>query len=266
MKLEEYKKVYKEEYRDIKIGNGFDNYRISNYGNFCSKKRTKPAKPEISHNGYLQVRTKANSDDPISRKTGIHRLVALMFLEKPEGWDETWEVDHLDSDKTNNNPTNLEWVSPKENIKRSIINGDRKTKNDIEIIKKLCDFLCTENAKNETLESLSKKFNLEKEVVEGVYNRRQWRIVVSEYPKFVRLASNKSRDPKLIEEICNYISENKTLSNQKIADYFNSKYPNLLKPIGHTLISTIKNKKVYTDISDKYFKEPIKNSRNRKRN
>ena len=59
------------------------------------------------------------------------------------------------------------------------------------------------------------------------------------------------------------------ISNYHYRGYYihcQQKYSNLLKPIGHTLISTIKNKKVYTDISDKYFKEPIKNSRTRKRN
>ena len=52
MKLEEYKKLYKEEFRPIKLGNGFDKYEVSNYGNFRLIGRNKNVKLTIQKNGY----------------------------------------------------------------------------------------------------------------------------------------------------------------------------------------------------------------------
>jgi ribosomal protein L24E len=43
----------------------------------------------------------------------IHRLVAQAFI---ENCDEKDFVNHKDLDKTNNNPSNLEWVTHSENI------------------------------------------------------------------------------------------------------------------------------------------------------
>ena len=46
----------------------------------------------------------------------IHILVAKAFLPNP---DNLPEVDHLDGNKLNNHVDNLEWVTSKENVKRS---------------------------------------------------------------------------------------------------------------------------------------------------
>ena len=43
----------------------------------------------------------------------VHRLVAETLIENPEGLP---EVDHKDSDKTNNAVGNLRWVTKKENM------------------------------------------------------------------------------------------------------------------------------------------------------
>ena len=50
-----------------------------------------------------------------AKKLYIHRLVATLFLDKPS--DDKTQVNHIDGDKSNNHVSNLEWVSPKDNIK-----------------------------------------------------------------------------------------------------------------------------------------------------
>lgn len=45
----------------------------------------------------------------------IHSLIAEAFLgPRPEGYD----IDHIDGDKSNNHPSNLEYVTHKENMRR----------------------------------------------------------------------------------------------------------------------------------------------------
>ena len=60
-------------------------------------------------------------DGKISQKT-THRLVAIAFLEKPEGKD---YVNHIDGDKTNNHVNNLEWCTPSDNAIHAYDNGLR---------------------------------------------------------------------------------------------------------------------------------------------
>ena len=45
----------------------------------------------------------------------VHRIVAELFVEKPKEWTPKWDVNHKDLDKSNNNSSNLEWITHKEN-------------------------------------------------------------------------------------------------------------------------------------------------------
>lgn len=48
----------------------------------------------------------------------IHRLIALTFVKNDD--PQKTQVNHKDGNKFNNNAYNLEWVSPKENVRHSI--------------------------------------------------------------------------------------------------------------------------------------------------
>ena len=63
-------------------------------------------------NGYLFVGL--NTNKKINRKINrkIHRLVAIHYIPNPEN---KREVDHIDRDKSNNDISNLRWVTSKEN-------------------------------------------------------------------------------------------------------------------------------------------------------
>ena len=73
--------------------------------------------PEQSSNGYYQVRLSGRG-----RKTLLlHRLVAEMWCEKPS--DKCVQVNHIDGNKGNNSADNLEWVTPSENMQKSVDDG-----------------------------------------------------------------------------------------------------------------------------------------------
>ena len=90
----------------------FDNkYSVSNYGNVKSYKYKTPRilKPDNS-TGYLRVR--------INKKWFlVHRLVAENFIENKLNKS---QVNHIDENKLNNNYSNLEWVTHRENIEYSL--------------------------------------------------------------------------------------------------------------------------------------------------
>ena len=69
-------------------------------------------KPVITARGYCQVTlSKGNVRTPHY----VHRLVAQAFVEG----DKALSVDHIDSDKTNNNASNLRWMSLADNTAAS---------------------------------------------------------------------------------------------------------------------------------------------------
>lgn len=94
-----------EEYRII---NGFEKYEVSNLGNVRNVRTQRLLNLCIS-NGYYQVNLHG---DKITKPIRVHRLVALAFIDNP---DNKKFVDHIDSNKLNNNVTNLRWATPSEN-------------------------------------------------------------------------------------------------------------------------------------------------------
>ena len=96
---------------------GFESdYMVSNHGEIMSTKgrHRHLLKPKHNkHTGYVYV-CLYNKGKSITRS--IHRLVALAFLPNPNNLP---EVDHIDEDKTNNNVSNLRWISTHDNNEHS---------------------------------------------------------------------------------------------------------------------------------------------------
>ena len=111
------KEIWKD-INSIKEFSAFPDFQISNHGRVRNKKTGNIRKTPIDDVGYLTV-TLHNSvgEHKIVR---IHRLVALAFLEKIYGKN---FVNHIDGDKTNNDVSNLEWVSSSENIRHAYRTG-----------------------------------------------------------------------------------------------------------------------------------------------
>ena len=60
----------------------------------------------------------------------VHRLVAMAFCQEGRTQDKIY-VNHIDGDTFNNVYTNLEWVTPSENIRHAVKNGLKKKKYDM---------------------------------------------------------------------------------------------------------------------------------------
>ncbi len=104
-----------EIWKDI---NGYEGYyQISNRGNVRSVDRFDGVhdragtviKQSLKPNGYLQVGLRKHNQ---RKWIGVHRLVAIHFIDNPENKP---QVNHIDGNKQNNTVENLEWVTAKEN-------------------------------------------------------------------------------------------------------------------------------------------------------
>lgn len=109
------------EYNLIRIPTSPD-YMVSTAGEIFSTKarstaKTKeyfPIKLGVTSAGYVTTTLSTGGE---KRTYKVHRLVAELFIPKPEG--DRLTVDHIDEDKTNNDVSNLRWISLRENINRS---------------------------------------------------------------------------------------------------------------------------------------------------
>jgi len=91
----------------------------------------KPHETRSTSGTYLNYNVKNYKGEPKIR--GAHQLVCLAFIEKPVENGEKYEVNHKDGNKHNNKPNNLEWVTRKQNIIHSLLNGLRRDNVELEV-------------------------------------------------------------------------------------------------------------------------------------
>ena len=146
------------EYKLIPI-EGNQHYYISDEGYVYSEKSNKLLKYRRSTDGYwnygLSFRKKL-------KFVSAHRLVALTYLTinpyKPY-------VNHKDGNKSNNHFSNLEWVTPSENIKHAYKTGLKSNRGDKHPRKKLTEeivIILRARFKNEKLKysDIAKEYNV----------------------------------------------------------------------------------------------------------
>jgi len=120
-----------EEWADVIGYEGF--YKVSNLARIKSicriiqQKRgvtvIKPEqllKPGKNSDGYFLVRL---TKERIAKTYSFHILVAKLFVPNPNGLT---EVNHIDGDKSNCLPNNLEWGTHKYNMNHAVSSGLRK--------------------------------------------------------------------------------------------------------------------------------------------
>lgn len=102
----------------------FDGYIVSDEGEVARKDTGQVLKQYPQKNGYVSVylRTKyGNVAVP------VHRLVCIAFHGE-QGYIDGMYVDHIDTNRANNNANNLHWVTPKGNANNPITLAKRHGK------------------------------------------------------------------------------------------------------------------------------------------
>ncbi len=98
-------------------------YKVSECGEVLNTKSNRLMKSYLHGRGYDRI---GLTSQGLQRNHYVHRLVGDAFLEPPEHIDQT-QINHIDGNKNNNHYSNLEWVTPSENMKHAVRIGLLKT-------------------------------------------------------------------------------------------------------------------------------------------
>ena len=88
---------------------GFENYEVSNLGKVRNMKSGRTLKPQLNPNGYLGLCLYENNK---RKRLLLHRIIATAFIDNP---GKKPQVNHIDENKLNNDLSNLEWCTEREN-------------------------------------------------------------------------------------------------------------------------------------------------------
>lgn len=100
----------------IKDVKGWEDYTIDTNGNVFSKRKNKYLKQTINKYGYCKVTLQK---DKYKKMYSVHRLVAENFIPNPNNYP---CINHIDSNRKNNNIENLEWCTYKQNMEHAVKN------------------------------------------------------------------------------------------------------------------------------------------------
>jgi len=215
-------------------------YYVDIYGDVYSKYRK--LNKNNQHTGYKTVVIRYL--DGSLKLWYVHRLVAGLFIDNPENKP---VVNHINLDKSDNNVSNLEWVTYSENSLHAESTGATRDStgavfqatHTVETIKKVCEML-QDGRRNI---DIVKETGVNRNDVYMIRAGKNWPSISKNY-----VFRKKSRQRKVSSEtihwVCKQILEGKT--NTEIAKMLDNK-------LTHADISKIKVGDLYKDIAYDYF-------------
>lgn len=106
----------------------YDGFLVDDDLNIYSKRTGRMLTPYVGTDGYPQVQYR--NDNHKAHHNRVHVIYAHCFIPNPNNYK---YVNHIDSDKTNNSLSNLEWCTNSYNVKHCWDSGKRTHKNNTAI-------------------------------------------------------------------------------------------------------------------------------------
>lgn len=196
--------------------------------------------PKLTKTGYHELNLYLNDGTKIYPR--VHRLVAQAFIPNP---DNKPFVNHIDGDKTNNCVENLEWVTHQENMEHaknySLVHRGERHKSSIhteEQVHEICKLLQMGYRNCDIAESLQvQSYN-----ISLIRSGTCWGHISCQYriPERSRALSDST-----IAWICKQLKQGLTVL--QVLELSNN------PKITVDIVADIKRKRIYKDISSKYF-------------
>lgn len=213
-------------------------YLISNTGLVWSNKTKTILKAGTDLPGYKFVILRING---VSKRHSVHRLVAEAFIsEIPEGL----VVDHINSDKLDNNAHNLRIVSRKQNSRYSrekvIDSGKHGFQFDENKVAEMKWLAANTSLRNSDIE---KHYGISSSFLSAILKGKQWKHVLSRKPKTAnteleRISKIRSEKERNISEV-KWLVQNTSMKQKEISQNYG---------VSEDTVSSIKVGRSYRDI------------------
>ena len=162
-------------------GEYYYDYMVSNQGRIFSLKTNCFMEGTHTESGY--VRIKLRDSEGKQHIKAKHRIVAESFCKNEENKP---YVNHIDGDKDNNHPSNLEWVTSKENTQHAIETGliytigekSHFASIDEETAHNICKLI---EEGNMTLKEIAKYLNVGYDCVKKINSGKSWKHISNQY-------------------------------------------------------------------------------------
>lgn len=102
----------------------YDGFLVDDELNVYSKQSGRKLSPFVGVDGYMHIRYRTVGDK--YHENRLHVIYAHCFIDNPNHYK---YVNHIDSDKLNNDLNNLEWCTNSQNVKHGWHSGNRTHKN-----------------------------------------------------------------------------------------------------------------------------------------
>lgn len=235
----------------------YDYYQISNFGRLYHNYRQVMLKPYINKNGYVYINLTTENGYKSFR---LHRVVMIAFKDIPDR--DSYQVNHINGDKTCNYLWNLEWNTAKENVQHAFRTGLQyigEDKADSIITEKTAIEICEYLQQNEyTNQEIADICNTTQSIVNHIKNRECWTHISCNY-EFTKTREWRLFTPEQVSNLCKYfqIYYRGSLTSTQHARNALIYYGYSIEDRYVDTARDIYNRKKYTKISQNYNKSIV---------
>lgn len=126
-------------------------------------------RPHTNKFGYMRV---VLAGDGIKMSCSVHRVVALALIPNPLNLP---HVNHKDCDKSNNKPSNLEWVTRKDNMKHASEMGLLATPSNAKLTKEQVIKIKIMLKNKEKIADISRLIKISRGSIQMIKENKSWR-------------------------------------------------------------------------------------------
>lgn len=183
---------------------GFPDYCITKNGKVYSLKSNRFLNLQYNDNGYVCVTLRV---DRKTKTLRVHRLVALTFLK--DSYFDGAHVNHKDGDKTNNDLSNLEWVTRSENMahayQEGLVISKQHTLSDHTV-----HLICQTLEQGSRIPDVAKMFSIDKNLLYRIESGVAYNYISCDYD-LTKIPKQQKLSPEKVIMVCELLVENKQL-------------------------------------------------------